>query len=449
MRLSLLIIIFLAIMMVLAACSPSTPVSLDTTLADVLTEHNISPLDPGPTPEPAKVELGRVLYFDKVLSGNRDVSCATCHHPSLATADGIPLSIGTGGVGLGPERLIGYGRHFVPRHAPEIFNRGAPEWTTMFWDNRVSQNVDGTFISPADELLPAGLDNVLAVQAMFPVSSGAEMRGKDGDFDLLRQPNELGHIDSEQFTEIWGSLMTRLLVYPEYVSLFANAYPNMPANELNFQHAANAIAAFEIDAFTLLNSPWDRYLAGDESALSDQAKRGALLFYGDAGCANCHSGNLMSDQQPHNIAVPQIGPGKDDPAPLDLGRALETDGAMGRFAFRTPPLRNVTVTAPYMHNGAYSILETAVRHHLNPSQALRNYDPTEHLPVDLWGTYQNDDQLLLELSTSFDRMILPRRDLTEAELNDLLVFLEALTDPAVFELTNLTPEEVPQWVTSG
>ncbi|HUM68759.1 MAG TPA: cytochrome c peroxidase, partial [Chloroflexota bacterium] len=109
------------------------------------------------------------------------------------------------------------------------------------------------------------------------------------------------------------------LAIPAYQELFRQAYPDVPAVELGFQHAANALAAFQAQAFTFTNSPWDRYLAGDESALSKQAKQGALLFYGRAGCAACHSGPLFTDQQYHNIAAPQFGPGRDDFAPLDYG----------------------------------------------------------------------------------------------------------------------------------
>ncbi|MCB0238120.1 MAG: hypothetical protein KDH08_05655, partial [Anaerolineae bacterium] len=110
-----------------------------------------------------------------------------------------------------------------------------------------------------------------------------------------------------------------------------------------------------IDAFTLLDSPWDRFLAGDDSALSTDAQHGALLFYGDAGCARCHSGNLLTDQEFHNAAVPQLGPGKGRQNPyIDLGRARETGNPDDRFAFRTPPLRNVALTGPWMHNGAFA-----------------------------------------------------------------------------------------------
>lgn len=142
---------------------------------------------------------------------------------------------------------------------------------------------------------------------MFPVTSNDEMRGAPGDQDVLEQPNELALIAASDFPAIWDALTARLLAIPEYVTLFQAAYPDVLISELGFEHTANAIAAFEIEAFTLLNSPWQRYLNGDEMALSSAAKAGALLFYGDAGCSWCHSGPLFTDQMAHNLAVPQVG----------------------------------------------------------------------------------------------------------------------------------------------
>ncbi len=107
--------------------------SVDSRLAFALEQHNVTPIDLGKTQDPDKVALGQLLFFDKELSGNRDISCATCHHPDFAGADGRSLPAGTGGEGLGPRRVLGKQRHFIPRNAPEIFNRGSAEWVTMFW----------------------------------------------------------------------------------------------------------------------------------------------------------------------------------------------------------------------------------------------------------------------------------------------------------------------------
>ncbi len=417
---------------------------LDQALRARLLALNITLPDDGPTASPAQVELGRMLYFDKVLSGNRDISCATCHHPALASGDARPLSAGTGGVGLGPDRQRGAGRPHIPRNAPEVFNRGASAWKTMFWDMRVAQTSDGRVITPAGAQIPEGITDVLAAQALFPPTSQDEMRGSPGDCDLFGHPNELAALPAQDFPAIWDAIVARVQAIPPYQPLFEDAYPGTRFEAITIVHIANAIAAFEREAFTLLNSPWDRYLRGDNEALSPAAKRGALLFYGELGCVACHSGALMTDQQAHNIAVPQIGPGKGASAPFDFGRELVSGNPADRYAFRTPPLRNVAVTAPYMHNGAFRTLEAAVRHHLNPANSLRTYTPSAHLPADLAATYQDDPAVQDALLETLDRNLHPTT-ITDSEMADLLAFLHALTDPAVYTLA----QEVPTWVPSG
>ncbi|MCP5101122.1 MAG: cytochrome-c peroxidase [Chloroflexi bacterium] len=416
--------------------------SLDEQLQSAIDMHQITVVDPGPTPEEAKVVLGQMLFFDKEISGNRDIACATCHHPTEGSGDSIAVSIGTGGAGLGPERQIGYGRSFIPRNAPEVFNRGSEDWHSMFWDSRVFEK-NGQFFSPAGDKLPDGFDNVLAVQAMFPVTSGDEMRGAEGDMDVNGEVNELAMIDADDLTAIWEGLMVRLLENPEYVALFEAAYPGTPVEELGFQHAANAIAAFEIDAYTLIDSPWQNYLQGDTTALTDEEKEGAILFYGDAGCASCHSGSLMTNQQHATIAAPQVGPGKGDESPLDLGRFRESQDDSDMYAFRVPSLHNVAVSRPWMHDGAFNTLEAVVMHHLDPAHSLNNYDPAAHLPPELQDTFQNDPALLADMLDYVDPMLAPSRDLTQAEIQSLLAFLNALTDPAVSEMDQYVPASVP------
>ena len=414
----------------------------DQQLRAAMRTAEITPLDPGPQPAAAKVALGRALMFDKELSGNRDISCATCHHPLMHTADGLSVSMGTGCSGLGPTRTLGAGRSLVPRNAPEVFNRGASLWTTMFWDMRASGSAATGFTSPAHDALAPGLDNVLAVQAMFPVTSRDEMRGKADDTDIFGQPNEVALLADSDFTGIWVALTQRLLGIPGYVALFSDAYPDIPTEELGFQHAANALAAFEIDAWTLLDSPWDHYVAGDDSALSQSAKRGALLFFGNAGCVRCHTGNLLTDQQAHDIAVPQVGPGKGAEAPLDFGRGRETGNVADRYKFRTPPLRNVAITGPWMHDGAYTTLEGAVRHVLDPATALRHYDVSQLAP-DMQSTFQGGEQTLSAILANLDPLVATPPRLSDDEVNDILTFLEALTDPAAADLGRDVPDSVP------
>ena len=401
-----------------------------------------------PTFDPALVALGEALFWDPILSGNRDMACATCHHPDFGTGDGIPLSVGTGAVGLGPARPLGAGREIVPRNATDIFNRGLPEWKSMFWDSRV-QVVEGLgFISPAAYRLPEGLDSVLAVQAMFPVLSRDEMRGDRGDMDIFGQPNELATINDKFVEDVWAALMQRLMEILEYKAMFASAFPEVPADELGFQHAANAIAAYEAQAFTFLNSPWDRYLAGDYYALSDAAQRGALLFYGQAGCVDCHSGFLLTDQQHYNIGVPQLGPGKTVQDPIDPGLLLESGEMADRFIFRTPPLRNVALTGPYMHNGAYADLASVIRHHIDPVSSLQQYQG-DSLPDELQTSVQDDPESLESILQWLSPEVSEKVKLSDAQIEDLLVFLEALTSPSARDLRHLIPESVPSGLQVG
>ena len=168
--------------------------SLDAVLRKALAEQEVAVPDSG-LPATANADLlllGQALFFDYELSGNRDIACATCHHPLLATGDSLSLPIGTGAVvtgALGPFREKGADRSFIPRNAPEVFNRGSALWISQFWDSRVTEDGKGGFINPAGSKLPAGLPNALAVQAMFPVTSRDEMRGS------LDDGNDLSVID--------------------------------------------------------------------------------------------------------------------------------------------------------------------------------------------------------------------------------------------------------------
>lgn len=426
---------------VLAGCGPVE--TADQQLQALLTAQNIRPFEPNPPADQALVALGRVLFFDKELSGNRDISCATCHHPTLRTGDGLPISVGTGGQGLGTERELGYGRSFIARNAPDIYNRGSAAWQTMFWDGRVANSVRGYFVTPAGSQLPDGLNSVLAAQAMFPVTSVDEMRGLPGDLDVLGRPNELALLPTDEWTAVWDGLMARLLAYPEYVDFFQAAYPDVPAAELGFEHAANAIAAFEADAFNQFQSPWYRYLQGDETALSETAKRGAILFFGEAACSQCHTGSLLTDQTYHNLAAPQIGPGKGIEAPLDYGRFQVTNRPEDKYAFRTPSLLNVAVTGPWLHNGAYATLEAVIDHHLDPADALSHYEATTNLSGDLPDMVVRDKAIQQEMLAMLDGKLALARRLGPAEIQELVAFLEVLTDTAVFDLAQVQPVTVP------
>ena len=418
----------------------------DARLAYQMQQAGVRPLAAPAPPAPALVALGEALYWDPELSGNRDIACATCHLPAFGAGDALAVSIGVGGRGLATARDPEGIREFIPRNAQPIFDLGYRDWRVHFWDGRVFVDAAGRLQTPASDRLPAGLDSALAAQAMFPVTSREEMRGHRGEVDIFGQRNELAMIDDYRSRVVWQALMRRLLAIPGYRDLFAAAYPGLAAADLSLVQAANAIAAYETVALTFDDSPFDRYLTGERGALSAAAKRGALLFYGKAQCAACHRGGLLSDQQFHNLAVPQIGDGKGREQPFDLGRARETGNDCDRYAFRTPTLRNVALTAPYMHDGAYATLPAVIRHHLDPAAGLRAYDPSQLQPALALHNGPEEQAAILRWYTPIPSDGVA---LTDAEFADLIQFLDALTSPTARDLAHLTPAAVPSGLTPG
>lgn len=439
-------------------------------------------------PPEAKVHLGRLLFFDKILSGNRNIACATCHHPTTGTSDAVSLSLGEGASGLGKDRrskasspMLGR----VPRNAPALYFLGAREFERLNHDGRVEVDHRHTwpsgFWTPAREKLPEGLDSVLAAQALFPVLSPVEMAGHKGE-NPIATAVALDHLEGP--TGAWELLAARLQAIPEYVTLFKSAFPEITAAEdIRFIHAANAIAAFEATAFRPDDSPFDRYLRDRNPAhLTPAARRGMDLFYGVAGCSGCHSGKFQTDQRFHAIAMPQIGPGKNDgweqsywqstgfPGRLeDFGRYRVTFKNADKYRFRTPSLRNVELTGPWGHAGSFHRLEDVVRHHLDPTASLEDFrldaadlpalgvvvEPAaegshltyeainpkrmaDYLRRDTW--VQETPALRQAISQANE---LPAVALDDGEVEDLLAFLGSLTDPRSRDQSDLIPETVP------
>lgn len=438
----------------------------------------------------AKVKLGQMLFFDKVLSGNQNISCATCHHPETGTGDALALPLGEGAKGLGKDRKPGSDKDTavherVPRNSPALWNLGAAEFTRMFHDGRVEVDSMGYyasgFISPARWKLPEGLDNVLAAQAMFPVTSPAEMAGQKGE-NGIAEATSLNNAAGNG--GVWQQISERLQAIPEYVALFRAAYPDhvQEASDITFVLAANAIASFESQTFRADNSPFDEYLRGDRNSMSKQARQGMALFYGKAKCSSCHSGKFMTDQQFHAIGMPQVGPGKSDgwnqdywratglrAFPEDFGRGRVTTKGDDKYKFRTPSLRNVALNAPYGHAGAYASLEEVIRHHLDAQKCLDEYSLPADLLVPLgpvlelsakgsrldseWlsdnrldgfmkrdGWVQQHPELREQIAKAIELQPIA---LSDAEIKLLVAFLENLTDPSSLELSHVVPERVP------
>ncbi|MEX2284899.1 MAG: cytochrome c peroxidase [Gemmatimonadota bacterium] len=422
--------------------SDPIPPSADALLRQSIGQWGVIPIGEMPPQNPALVTLGRALFFDKVLSGNRDVSCATCHQPGKALGDGMSLAVGTGAIGHISTRAPGVGRTFVPRQSPSLLNAGLGMFY-VFWDGRLRSNGPGSsFLHGNGPTLPPGLNNILVAQAMLPVLNRQEMRGNAGDVDVFGAANELAQISDAQATAIWAAVMKRLIAIPEYVDMFAVAFPGRPISQLGFEDAARALAAFEMQAFTKVRSPFDQYLGRDDGALTAEQKRGAALFFGEARCAQCHGGPFLGGQTFANAGVPQIGPGLSKQPPLDFGRGEVENNTFYNFAFRAAPLRNVELTSPYMHNGAYPTLEAVVDHYSDATNALRTYDVSQLDPA-LRPLVHGDQTTVNNILNTLDFRLRQPLDFTDDEKRELVAFLKALTDPAARDLSPLILARVP------
>ncbi len=395
--------------------------------------RGIGQLPEAPQVRQSLVRLGRALAFDPILSGTRDISCMTCHEPAFGTGDGKSLSIGQGGTGRGPERSHPLGV-FIPRNAPPLFNLGALR--KLFWDGRVEIDDFGVLHTPAGAQLSADMSRVfefgaVSALALFPVTNRFEMRGFSG--------NELADIPDQDFRAIWRGLMARLGAIPEYRALFEAAYPGTSFADMTFAHASNAIGGFFVDQLTFANSPWDRFLAGRADAMNEEQLQGARTFL-TLRCSICHSGPTFSDQQFHDVAVAQIGPGVGDGMEDrdDFGRMKVTGSASDRYLFRTTPLRNVELTAPYGHDGAIVNLRAFVEHYSESDKKLMTYDPGQ-LEFMLRGTVlPNAAGVLAQRDTLLNGVVL-----SDDLVTRLMDFMLALTDNRARDLRQVPPERVP------
>jgi len=396
--------------------------------------------------DPQEVELGRLLFYDRILSGNRNIACADCHHPRFATSDGLSLGIGEGGEGLGPERRPTADdppEQRIPRNAQALFNLGASEFRVMFHDGRVELDPaqPGGLRTPLGTDLTELPDGVLAAQAMFPVIAQDEMAGHYSENDVSRAVRQ-GLITGPDGA--WARLAARVAAIPEYRTRF-DAVLGQGA-PIVYADIARALAAFMATEWRADDSPFDRHLRG-EAALTEDAQRGMALFYGKAGCDACHSGLFQTDQRFHAIAMPQIGPGKAarfESHTRDVGRMRVTGRAEDAYAFRTPSLRNVALTAPYGHDGAYATLEGVVRHHLDPVASLMAYDPAQaRLPGGSGAADFKSMGSAEEVARIAAANSLAPAALTDAEVADLIAFLDALTDTHSLTGGLGVPDRVP------
>lgn len=408
------------LLMVLAGCSDDpTTVAVEDPVEDLRTRFGLETLGPIPyppnnPPRQERIALGRLLFFDPILSGERDVSCGTCHHPAFAFADLRQFGAGTSGSGLGPDRIVSHSSYtgkvvdLEPRNTPTIFN-------TAF-----NAGADGRASHMGVQFLDGRVEG-LEVQATKPITSRVEMRG-----------DAYPGTDAEAAAATLDSVLARLQAIPEYEHRFRDAFPReaqevatgLRTSAIDSSTFGRAIAAYERELVTR-NTAYDRYVRGDDEALSMVQKRGLELFFNKAKCAACHTGAMFSDFQFVVQGVPQEGSGKGVLPGDDTGREEHTGEPGDRYAFRTLTLRNVALTAPYMHDGVFETLEEVVRFYNNASKP-------RHPAV-------TDAMLHPVLRDSLH--------LTDDEIDAVVAFMRALTDPGTALPRHLVT--VPAQVPSG
>ncbi len=397
--------------------------------------------------DPLQAELGQLLFYDKILSGNRNISCGTCHHHDHAGTDGLSLGIGEGGVGVGPERTAGEGpdaiRKRIPRNAPALWNLGHKSVEVMFHDGRLTRSdlYESGFDSPAEEWLPEGLDNLVAAQALFPMTSQFEMAGNPGE-------NEVTGAVHERIDYGWPIIAKRVRTIPEYGEKFVAAFNHIEtADQVTIVEIGNALGAFIASEWQSFDSPYDDWLAG--VPLDDDAERGREIFFYSARCSSCHSGDLFTDQGFHALGLPAFGPGRTrrfDPIPRDVGRMGKSDLLEDAYRFRTPSLRNVALTGPYGHNGAFPTLEAMIMHHADPVASRARWTLSDaQLPDVPWiaavdGAIAQD---AAEMKRQASVQDLRSLSISEDDVQYLVAFLNALTGKTAEDRPLGRPETVP------
>ncbi len=428
--------------------APSTEQELDAALAATLAEHAFtgrieSTLEQrlGRRLNRRLANIGRLLWFDTITGLNDDNTCTGCHSPTAGFGDTQSIAIGIDNNGVvGPSRA---GPRNM-RRSPMVINTAF--FPTLMWNSRFralsadpfDNSVGFSFPAPEGTNL-SYLPHLLTAQAFIPPTERTEVTGFHfvGDNNAIR-----------------AEVLNRLNGSAEYRRLFGHVYPEVRAGgPITFDMFGEAIAEFEF-SLTFANAPIDRFARGNRQAMTRQEKQGALLFFGQAGCARCHavggqSNEMFSDFQEHVIGVPQIAPAEtnnvfDGPGVNeDFGLEQVTGNPADRYAFRTSPLRNVAVQPTFMHNGAFTRLDDAIRYHLNAAESARTYSPTaQGLDADLAGPTGPSAPVLARL----DPLLAAPITLTDAEFRQLVAFVErGLLDPRAKpeRLRRLAPRHLP------
>ena len=384
-------------------------------------------------------DIGRMLWFDPITGLNNDNSCGGCHSPTNGFGDTQSIAIG-----IENNLIVGPGRRGPRNQRRTPMSINTAFYPTLMWNSRFRALSGDPFNSsaglqfpPPEGLTLSYLPHLLTAQAFIPTTERVEAAGFEfpGTNDDIRR-----------------EVVRRINASSGYRSLFAASFDDVRLGAaIIYDHLAAAIAEFEFtQVFT--DAPIDRYARGETNALTDGQKRGALLFFGRAGCVACHqvsgpSNEMFSDFREHVIGVPQIapslgnvlfdGPGADE----DFGLEQVTGNPADRYAFRTSPLRNVALQASFMHNGAFVEMEDAIRYHLDAAGSARAYTPSA-LALDLQGPLGPISPVLERLDPRLRRPVA----ISEAEVADLVDFVRnGLLDPGARpeRLRHLVPRQLP------
>lgn len=378
----------------------------DRMLREAALEAGLVPIEQTwPQLDPIRSQVGKLLFESTELSLSRETSCQACHLDRFASADGLPLGIGTKAQGEGHDRIAA-GVDVLPRNTLALWGRGGIGFETFFWDGKV-EVVDETVRSQfGDQVMSS---DPLVVAAHLPMVEIREMVPNDETAESLKTES-LASGDL-----VYSELVQRVRLHPEIGPQLAEAY-GVPIDEIGILHITESLATFIRDRFRLRATPLHDFVFGD-GTLTEQEVAGGLLFYGRGRCLSCHNGPYFSDFSFHAIPAPQLGNGRNGFG-VDYGRFNVTHNSNDIYRFRTPPLYNVTKTGPYSHSGAVAALPEMIRAHVDP---LADLDVSAMTGAQRGQFYQRLAQWANEPIFSLE--------LSDSDIENLVAFLGVLDFP--------------------